>query len=55
MAKSSRSHAPRGNACQDALRPVAEKFDAERRCLHSHAEHGNEKSFSINSGNPKIL
>jgi hypothetical protein len=47
-----RSHAPRGNACRDALRrgrarsrdygrlcPVR---DAERRGRHSHAERGNE-------------
>ena len=35
-----RSHALRGNIAPDAPRPVR---DAERRRLHSHAEHGNDK------------
>jgi hypothetical protein len=45
-----RSHALRGNAFQDALRPGLDHldpseflaFDAERRGRHSHAERGNE-------------
>jgi hypothetical protein len=45
-----RSHALRGNAFQDALRPGPDHldpsefldFDAERRGSHSHAERGNE-------------
>ncbi|MEM1010404.1 MAG: hypothetical protein AAGJ35_15530, partial [Myxococcota bacterium] len=36
-----RSHAPRGNAVQEALPRVLTRA-AERRTLHSHAEHGNE-------------
>jgi hypothetical protein len=45
-----RSHAPRGNAFWDALRPGLDHLgpsellirDAERRGRHSHAERGNE-------------
>jgi hypothetical protein len=34
-----RSHALRGNACQDAPRP---HIDAERQSLRYHAERGND-------------
>ena len=44
------SHAPRGNASTDALRPTVclrekvcgEKFNAERRRKHSHGDRGND-------------
>jgi hypothetical protein len=39
-----RSHAPRGNASPDALRPL---WDAERPRLHSHAERGNDQVSGV--------
>ncbi len=38
-----RSHALRGNAASDALRPALRKGDAERHRMHSHAERGNDQ------------
>jgi hypothetical protein len=44
MPPNDRSHALRGNAARDALRP---KADAERPLRHSHAERGNDQSSAI--------
>jgi len=46
------SHAPRGNAAGDALRPAV--GDAERHGMHSHAERGNEQQHPARrlAGNP---
>ncbi len=41
-----RSHAPRGHAAPDALRPAGHGYlegDAERHWMHSHAERGNDQ------------
>jgi hypothetical protein len=43
MPPNDRSHALRGNAARDALRP---KADAERPLRHSHAERGNDQFHS---------
>ncbi|MNS54294.1 hypothetical protein D3C72_870780 [compost metagenome] len=40
-----RSHALRGNAAMDALRPPL--CDAERHGMHSHAERGNDQSVEV--------